>query len=180
MNLADILSHIPVWVPVLFLALLAYGLSQTRRRSMTMRRTVIVPLVLLTLSVSGAITTFASPAIALTAWAAGVLASVAFGKGLVDTSRTSYSAEANRFDVPGSWTPLVLMMSLFALKFGVGMVMGLHPALRHDATLTAVASALYGAFSGGFLARSMALWTLARRGGRVMSKDDALGLQRTQ
>jgi len=69
-----------------------------------------------------------------------------------------------RLSVPGSWLPLALMLGLFATKFAVGVLVALAPALRHDAAFAASAGLAYGAFSGLFLGRALALRALAAGG----------------
>jgi hypothetical protein len=65
--------------------------------------------------------------------------------------------------VPGSWLPLVLIVSLFAVKYGAGVSLSLAPALASDATFAGLCSLDYGTFSGPFLARALSLRSLATR-----------------
>ncbi|HSN33892.1 MAG TPA: DUF6622 family protein, partial [Ideonella sp.] len=63
--------------------------------------------------------------------------------------------------LPGSWAPLALMLGLFALRFVVAALLATHAGLRDDLAFAALAGAGYGALSGVFLGRAMALWRLA-------------------
>jgi len=65
----QIIQHTPVWVWGLLVALVAFGLSQARDRAVSLVRMTILPLVLLALSFSGVISTFAHATIAILAWA---------------------------------------------------------------------------------------------------------------
>jgi hypothetical protein len=162
LNPSAVLQQIPFWVPVLFLVLVGYGYSLSRDRTVAQRRTIVVPLVLSLVSLSGVTSSFGGQALALLAWAAGFAAVAASTHRWVDVRSVTFDAATRRFHVPGSWVPLTLMMSLFVLKFAVGMTLGLHPMLAGSNQLAVPCSLLYGAFAGGFLARSIALWQLAR------------------
>jgi len=155
-----ILRHVPIWVFALLLLLIAFGLSQARPRAVALRRSLVLPLVLLVLSFAGVVSAFGL--LPLPAWALGVAAAVLALRGRFDVSAVRFSAATQRFDLPGSWLPLGLMMAIFALKFGVGVSLALHPELRHSAAFVAAVSAAYGVFSGVFLARAMSFWAVAK------------------
>jgi hypothetical protein len=160
-----ILQHVPVWVYGLLFALIALGVSQSFARSATLRRVSVMPLVLLGWSLSGVSSSFgASPWVAwgLLAWAAGVAGSVLLVRERIDVSSVRFDAATRRFELPGSWLPLVLMLALFALKFAAGVSLGMAPELRQSLPFVVTASLAFGAFSGAFLARALALWSLAR------------------
>jgi len=156
------LQHVPAWVFVLLAALVAVGVSQSFPHQVRLRRVTILPVVLIGLSLTGVVTAFGSQPLALLAWAGGLAAAVAALHGRVDTSAVRFSAQTQHFSLPGSWVPLMLLLGLFAIKFGVGMMRALHPELASSASLALPASAAYGVFSGLFLGRAMALWSLAR------------------
>ncbi len=157
------LQHTPTWVFALFAALVALGVSMSFPRTVSLRRSLLLPLALLGLSLMGVASAFGSQPLALPAWSAGLGAALLALQGRVDTSAVRFSAPTRRFHVPGSWVPLVLMMALFSLKFGVGVALALQPELRQSAGLAVPASAAYGLFSGVFLGRALALWALARQ-----------------
>jgi hypothetical protein len=160
-----ILQHTPVWVFGLLLALIALGVSQSFPRSVTLQRITVLPLVLITWSLSGVTMSFGASPLggqALLAWVTGVAASVLLLRGRVDVSAVTFSAAARRFQLPGSWVPLVLMLSLFALKYGAGVSLAMTPQLRQSLPFVVTASLAFGAFSGVFLARTLALWSVAR------------------
>lgn len=158
-TIITILGHTPLWVWPLLAALLALGMLQARPRSVTLLRATLLPVAMLALSLWGVISVFASAA-SLAAWAVAALAaSVAItGAGASDAR---WSGRERRLHLPGSWTPLALMLALFATKFGVGVSLGLQPALRQDAVFAVGACLAYGGFSGVFAGRALALLRLA-------------------
>ena len=72
-----------------------------------------------------------------------------------------YCNASRRFDLPGSAMPLVLIMGIFLTKYLVGVELAMQPALARDSAFALQIAALYGAFSGLFVARAMRLWRLA-------------------
>lgn len=157
------LQHTPTWVYGLLFALIALGVSQSFPRTVTLRRSAVLPLALVGVSLMGVVGTFDHQPLALLAWASALAATVAALHGRVDTSAVRFSAVTQRFQLPGSWVPLALMLGLFAVKFGTGVTLANQPELRDSTGFALAASAAYGMFSGVFLGRAMALWTLARR-----------------
>jgi len=157
----QIIQHTPVWVWGLLVALVAFGLSQARDRAVSLVRMTILPLVLLALSFSGVISTFAHATIAILAWGVGVAAAIALGRRFLRVRGASWSSETGLLYVPGSWLPLVLMVALFLIKYGVGVTLAVNPAMAADTTFGAVCGLAYGSFSGLFAARTLGLRSLA-------------------
>ena len=158
-----ILQHTPVWVWILLAALVALGLTQTRARRMTLRRATLLPVAMVTLSLVGVVSSFGSRALPLLAWLCAAAVSAAAARFLGAWRGTTWSANDARFQVPGSWLPLTLILLLFAIKFSVAVQLALHPGLKDEALFSSAASLAYGFFSGLFLARASAFWTLIRR-----------------
>lgn len=162
--LNQIVTHTPVWVWPLLLALLWLGLNQTVTRSLTLRRITIMPLVMTGLSLQGTVGAFGANPNVLLVWLVGaaVSATLMLPQPLPDQSR--YDRWTQRITVPGSWAPLLLILGIFVTKYTVGAAMGLQPTLRGNAEFSLGVSAAYGAFSGVFLARSARLWRLVHVG----------------
>jgi hypothetical protein len=160
---ASFLHSVPPWVFVVFALLLVFGLRESFPRTMSLRRSTLLPIALLTLSLLGVASSFGAVPLALPAWAAGVAAAAAVARHRRDLSAVHYDAAAQRFAVPGSWWPLALMLGLFAIKFIAGTALALQRELAASLPFALATSAAFGVFSGAFLGRAMALWTLARR-----------------
>ena len=158
-----IVQHTPAWVWGLLAALVALGLRQTRPLEMSLTRATVLPLVLAALSLSGVLRAFGHMPVALLAWAAGIAAALLLARNAVSVRGASWSASRRMLQVPGSWLPLALIISLFAVKYGAGASLALAPALASDITFAALCSLAYGSFSGLFLARALSLRSLAAR-----------------
>jgi len=158
-----IVQHTPVWVWGLLAVLVALGLSQTRPREMSLTRVTVLPLVLAGLSLSGVLSAFGHLPVALGAWAVGIAAALGLARRAVAVRGASWSPSRGLLHVPGSWLPLVLILSLFVLKYGAGVSLALAPALASDTSFAGLCSLAYGTFSGLFLARALSMRSLATR-----------------
>lgn len=161
--LAAILQHTPPWVWGLLAALVATGLAQSVPRRVGLRRALLLPAAMLAWSLWSVASGFGS-AVALAAWAvAAAFAAAAVVRG-GDLAGARWSDREQRLHLPGSWTPLALILAIFVTRFGVGASLGLQPALRADAAFAVVVCLTYGTFSGVFAGRALALWRLATQG----------------
>lgn len=168
MMIGPILAHTPLWVWGLLAGLVVLGLTQVRHRQASAGRVATLPLAMTALSLWSTVSAFgASPQFALLA-ALWLMAAAAMFGALLSTAPpagTCYDAATRTFALPGSWTPLVLILSLFVLRYTINVALALQPALAGQAAFTAGTAAAYGAFSGIFGGRAARLWRLARRPG---------------
>ncbi len=159
----SILQHTPVWVWALLSALVALGLVQTQTRQMTLGRAALLPVIMVTLSVAGVASRFGVHALPLLAWAGGAAAAIATAHSLRVWRGIGWSASTSRFQVPGSWLPLALILVLFVVKYTVAVNLVMNPELQNDPVFPSAASLAYGFFSGLFLARALTLWSAIRQ-----------------
>ncbi len=159
--LIEILQGTPVWVWGLLALLVIVGVSQSVPRRVSARRVMIVPGVMLALSLAGVATTFGARPLALAVWAAGIAMAIVFGLNVVAPRGARWAREAARFELPGSWLPMGLILGLFCIKYGVGVSLSIAPALAANTPFEVGIAFAYGAFSGLFAARAIALRRLA-------------------
>jgi len=152
-----ILSNTPTWVFALFLALLVLGLMQTRTRTVRKIPALLLPAGMIALSLAGINSSFGLRLVPLASWAAALAIAVLVAYALFRDKRVEYDATEEKFLVPGSWAPLVVIMAIFAAKY-VHAVMRAFNAEVISAPLFIVAlSAVYGLLSGYFAARAFNL-----------------------
>src|SRR5471030_412737 len=161
--LIEIFQHTPHWVWWLLAALISLGVSQTKPQQKTLRNATVIPLAMAALSFYGVVSVFAAQSIALVAWAAAMLAALSISHAAGIGSKARWLAAEQRLLVPGSWVPLVLILGLFIIKFGANVMLAMHPDLSVDRLFAVSVSLAYGAFSGIFLARGLAMWRVARQ-----------------
>ena len=156
--LSQIFKHTPHWVFALFLVLLVYGISQRRARNVTRFRLFVLPAVMLTLSLIGVFTGFGPKPAALLTWAIGVGVVVAAGQRRVRAHESQSVRDGARYAIPGSWVPLALMMTIFVLKYAVGVIHARQLAIAQATPFVWIICLLYGTLSGAFLVRALRVY----------------------
>lgn len=158
----SVVTHTPLWVWGLLVALVALGLSQARDHVLTAPRLLSQPLGMGALAFFGATQAFG--------WHAGVqplwLLGVALGFGLNHWLRLPRRMQAlpdGRFAIGGSWAPLALILGVFSLRYVAAVSMALAPQLAGQPLFAALASALYGLPIGVLAARAARVRALRRR-----------------
>ncbi len=154
----DIVRGTPAWVGALLVGLLALGWSATRARTVTTGQLALMPLAMLGLALWGVQAAFGAGGhfIALLAlWAACFATLLAWGRRAAAPAGTAWDAAAQRFRLPGSWTPMALILGIFLLKYGIGVQLALEPALARNTGFALAVTALYGLLSGWLAARTL-------------------------
>jgi len=155
--LKRVVLNTPTWVYALFIALLGFGWLQTRSRSVHQYFLAIAPLGMTAFSLYGTLQAFGLPAVGV--WATGVAAALGFGLVMKRPEGVRYSPASASFSVPGSWTPLALMMTVFFVRYLIAVCIGIDPALRQPGPFSLAASLAYGLLGGVFPARALRVWS---------------------
>jgi hypothetical protein len=158
----EILNRTPSWVFVLLFALLALGYVQSKDRTLTRIKVLILPTAMLVLSLLGIFSAFGAARLGLGCWALGSALAVAIGLKLGAPRGVRFSVESQTFYVPGSWTPLVLMMAIFLTKYIVGVIFARELPIATTTAFLVMVSFCYGVFYGAFLARAIVIWRKSR------------------
>jgi hypothetical protein len=159
----EILRRTPIWVFVLFFALLFLGYSQTRTRTLPLWRLFLLPVAMVGFSLYGFIAAFGANGAAVAGWTAALLAvclpiaATGFPRGV------TYSREARSFTVPGSWIPFAAIMAIFFSRYAVNVALAMNPAWRGAVPFAAAVGALYGLSSGFFVGRTLTILRSRRR-----------------
>jgi hypothetical protein len=156
-----IITHTPLWIWALLAGLLVLGWSQTKQRQASLIRITIMPLVMIGLSLYGTISVFGSASIIVVTWLLSVLLSLSIFMSVSDKSGIHYDQAKHQFTLPGSWIPMVLILSIFITKYIVGFMTAMQPNLTQQLNFTLACTVIYGLFSGVFLARAAILWRIA-------------------
>jgi hypothetical protein len=152
-----ILEHTPVWVWVVFGAIVLLGLQQTRTRDVSIARATVLPVVMIVLSLSGVLGAFAHVPLAWAAWAVGVGLTLTFAGKAVAARGASRSVQPGHLRIPGSFVPIALILAVFITKYAAGVTLAINPSLATNTSVAVALSLVYGAFSGLFLARAQSL-----------------------
>lgn len=160
--LGPIVRQTPLWVWGLFAALLALGLSQLRTRTASLARVAMLPAAMTLFSVFGtwsALGRSAHVAGAALVWFAA--AALAFALVSRQPRAARFDPLQRRYHLPGSPVPLLLILGIFLLKYGVGVELVIAPQQVNDAGFALTVAGLYGALTGLFTGRAGGLVRLA-------------------
>lgn len=161
--MGQILSRTPPWVFALFLGLLAFGLMQTRTRTVRKIPALLLPAGMIALSLAGVQSSFGLAPVPLASWAVALAVAVLVGHALFRDKRVRYDATAGTYFVPGSWVPLVVIMAIFFAKYVYAVMNAMNAAVIATTPFVVGLSAVYGVLSGYFAARALNLISLARK-----------------
>jgi len=152
-----VVVNTPTWVYALFISLIGFGWSQTRERNVHLRFLALAPLGMTGFSLFGTVQAFGLGAVGV--WATGIAAAIGFGMALKRPGGVRYLPDSASFSVPGSWTPLALMMAVFCVRYLIAVCMGIDPSLRQPGLFSLAASLAYGLLGGVFPARALRVWS---------------------
>lgn len=164
--IGPVLKGTPPWVWSLLAALAALGLTQLRSRSVSLGRLAALPLAMTALSLWGALSALRSSPLfgyVMLAWVTAAVLGIAAIAALPAPRGARYDIATRRFSLPGSWVPLLLILSIFLTRYVVGVELALQPGLARDGEYMLSVGALYGMFSGIFIGRTVGLWRLTLR-----------------
>ena len=156
--LIEIMKHTPSWVFVLFFVLFALGYFQSKERSFSRGKVAIIPIVMIILSFWGVLSAFGINYVGFISWVVGVGVALWFGIKINRPRGVSFSTETQLLSVPGSWIPLILMMTIFFVKYVVGVIHARQLPIIGEPVFIGTISLCYGILSGVFLARAVVIW----------------------
>lgn len=154
--LTSILSHTPTWVFAVFAALIAIGLMQTRPRTVSRRRLIVLPVVVAGYSLYGVAMASGGSPLALAAWLLAVAA--AFLLTRMAPPKGIHAESGDTVHLSGSWVPMVVILGLFTARYAYNVMLAIHPEVQHAAGFMTLFSFLFGLLGGLLLARSVLLY----------------------
>jgi hypothetical protein len=164
--LQQIIIHTPLWVWALLAFLVYRGWSASADRETPLFKVALVPLLLLALSLHGLYAQSHADGLALTAAALAALAALSSGVlSWTAAGRAGIAPHPARGTVwlRGSWLPLLMMVSVFAVKYSVAVLKAMHSGYVRGALFTLAVSLLYGLFMGVPMGRLLRIVHLYRQ-----------------
>lgn len=158
----EVIRHTPTWVWGLLAALVLLGLSQWRDQTLARPRVLLMPVALAGYSAYGAASLFGATPPVLLAWVAGLAALLVVARRLPWLRGVRHDPLTERFAVPGSVWPLLLMLGVFSVRYMVTVTLVFHRDWVADPAFAAAMSALYGSLSGLFAARALKILSARR------------------
>lgn len=158
----QIITHTPLWVWGLLTALMALGLWQRRERRVRPFQLLLLPALLMALGLWSMAPGFVAQPMGALIWAVAVAASGWLGLQLPRPRAARWLADAGQLQLPGSWVPMVIIISIFGLRYASGVSLALNPHWRNLASVQLPLAMVFGLLSGLFLGRALGLYQLTR------------------
>lgn len=119
----QIVINTPLWVWSLMLLVLWLGWRGLRAQRLAPMRLAALPMVGLGTALAG-IAQSVQPTIALAAWTAALLAALPVGY-LIGARRPLRLVESGKIEVAGGWFALVFGVTIFAVRYALGVLFGM-------------------------------------------------------
>jgi hypothetical protein len=142
----DIIAHTPLWVWPLMAGVFWLGWYGRRERTVPPLRLVILPLVALGTSIS-TILQSASPGLATAGWLAALLVALPVGHA-IGRRRDVRLLDDGRLQIAGGWFMLGFGLSIFAVRYALGALFGVLPALRVEPVWIGLSGGVSGVIAG--------------------------------
>lgn len=159
--LEQIISHTPTWVWVVLAVFLYRGIVALQDREVPLKKVILLPLLMLFLSLHGLIGLVHSNPLALGMAALAMLAGIALA--WVSTARSVTVCPHGLLLLRGSMTPLLMMIGIFTVKYGVAVTQAMHPEVLQATLPALVLGLIYGMFAGRSLGRVLRVLHLCRQ-----------------
>lgn len=143
----QIVVNTPLWVWPLMLFVLWLGWLGLQARVMSPARLAILPLISLGTSLAG-VAQSPQPGLALVGWAITLLAALPVGWAIGSRRAVRLRPEDRRLDVAGGWFTLCFGVSIFAVRYTLGVLSGVMPGLHAEPLWIALSGGIGGIVTG--------------------------------
>ena len=129
-----------------------------------------LPLAMVPLSLYSSVSSFGLSVIPICAWISGVVIAKFISPGVFGSQMISlYSPSSAKYEVEGSWKPLVIMLIIFSARFIVGLASALNAGITQTSGFSGGISMVLGVCSGLFLWRAQGILAAKREAGTLTS-----------
>src|SRR3954469_1322645 len=168
MMMLEILERTPVWVYVLFVALLYLGAAPVRTRRIRLAPLLLLPAAMAAFSFYGFVASFGDRALAFAPW---FVTAIATTLALVIGGYPKGATRAGGgYAVPRSRLPLAVILAIFFSRYAITVMLAIDPSIKENGSVQAIAGLLYGLSSGYFVGRALGM---LRSGKRAAPRDEA-------
>lgn len=126
----QIIDKVPVYVWPLFAILLFSGLRARKTGMVPLTLLLLIPAIFFGWSVYSFFSRYISDPIAICLWTICDCAGFMLGFFYAQRLKLSFDKENRKVEMPGSWLPLILSLSIFSAKFASGMMRAMLPHLE--------------------------------------------------
>ena len=160
----QILSNTPIYAWILLALLVWKGLRARKIHIISWKDMLVFPLVMLGWSFYSAYQNY--DVTSLLFWILSLAAGIAMGPLTMRGQSFRFDKEKKQVELSGSWVPLVLMLSIFAVRYYLGASYGMHPELKGALSLFTV-ECLAALIAGIFFGRFLGLWRRSKQAPHV-------------
>lgn len=161
-SLFQIVANTPLWVWPLMVFVLWLGVRGLQPRIVPPWRPAILPLVGIGTSLGG-VAQSVQPGLAAAAWAVALLAALPLGMAIGGRRVARWRPEDGRLEIAGGWFTLCFGISIFVVRYALGVLFGVLPALRVEPLWICLSGGVGGAVAGIGLGWLASLLLRARR-----------------
>jgi hypothetical protein len=145
--LLQIVANTPLWVWPLMAFVLWLGWQGLQPRTVPPWRPALLPLVSVGSSLAG-VAQSAQPALAAVGWTVGLLAALPLGHVIARRRAVRLRPEDGRLEIAGGWFALGFGLSIFAVRYALGVLFGVLPALKAEPLWIGLSGGIGGAVAG--------------------------------
>jgi hypothetical protein len=158
--IAEIISHTPTWVFVIFALVAWRGISAMRERTVQPGSLLLIALAFLVYGAVAAYSLAGDASLALLSWLAALAVGVTLG--VLSVPRSAVFASASGIRQAGSVVPLLLILVIFASRYVVGALAAVHPEWLESFAARLLICSVYGLLSGIMVGRMLCIVQRAR------------------
>ncbi len=148
----------PTWVWVLLVYLLIRGAQAVRGGTTVFWRLAVVPAIFMAWGVAHLFQSTHTGAISAVAWIGSLFIGAVVGRMLFKSIPVQADRNQGLITLPGSWTPLILMMGIFTSKYWIGYKLAVTPVHGVDPSFVVLDASISGAITGIFFGRLYTYW----------------------
>lgn len=126
----QIITKIPVFVWPLFVILLLSGLRARKTSAVPLAVLLLIPSIFFGWSLFSFFGKYATDSLAILFWLLCLGMGVFIGFSHMQKLELQFDKQKKKVEMPGSWIPLMLSMSIFTSKFSIGMMSSMMPHLN--------------------------------------------------
>jgi len=150
----QIVIHTPVWVYLLLTYLIFIGINDTKTRVTKVRRIFIMPTILSALSLHTLATSDVDTGyLTIGSWLLGIVLGSILGWWQVKRLNIQVDKKHFRIHIPGTWSSMCLLLTIFGTKYYFGYVKATKPMLAEQLDFKVIVLAVTGICTGLFIGK---------------------------
>ena len=147
----EIANNIPWFVLPLLAVLLIGGFKASKNHRMSLKVLVLLPIIFFCWALFSFFGRYGSEPVSVTLWIFCLIIGFSTGFAHLQTLSLGFDKDKGMIEMPGSWIPLLLSLSMFSSKFSAGMLKTMLPHLQDSSLflgLELFSTIILGIFAG--------------------------------